>query len=225
MKKFTKLFLSCAAVAAVTAAVATSAMAAENISATYARDKDPNTGADLATGTVSITLPEDYTAETKTLLILKPGADKTKVEPAKILQIDQGAKIVKATVPALTEDGYFDSEKTEPMKGTYTVLMGGTGVDKVYETTFNIGGSNQLLGDIDNNKKINIADGTAILKHIGGTAILKGDALQAADTDDNGKINISDGVIELKHIGGTDTTKLGTKTISDKTKTVPEVAE
>ena len=37
MKKFSKLFLSCAAVAAVTAAVATSAMAAANgISATYA---------------------------------------------------------------------------------------------------------------------------------------------------------------------------------------------
>ena len=35
MKKFSKLFLSCAAVAAVTAAVATSAMAAGEISATY----------------------------------------------------------------------------------------------------------------------------------------------------------------------------------------------
>ena len=35
MKKFSKLFLSCAAVAAVTAAVATSAMAAGGISATY----------------------------------------------------------------------------------------------------------------------------------------------------------------------------------------------
>ena len=36
MKKFSKLFLSCAAVAAVTAAVATSAMAAGEISAAYA---------------------------------------------------------------------------------------------------------------------------------------------------------------------------------------------
>lgn len=35
MKKFSKLFLSCAAVAAVTAAVATSAMAAGEVSATY----------------------------------------------------------------------------------------------------------------------------------------------------------------------------------------------
>lgn len=35
MKKFSKLFLSCAAVAAVTAAVATSAMAAGEISAKY----------------------------------------------------------------------------------------------------------------------------------------------------------------------------------------------
>ena len=38
MKKFSKLFLSCAAVAAVTAAVATSAMAAGEISAEYSAE-------------------------------------------------------------------------------------------------------------------------------------------------------------------------------------------
>ena len=218
MKKFTKLFLSCAAVAAVTAAVATSAMAAGNISATYARDKDPNTGVDLATGTVSIKLPEDYTAETKTLLILKPGADKTKIEPAKILQIDQGDKIVKATVPALTEDGYFDSEQKEPMKGTYTVLMGGTGVDKVYETTFNIGGSNQLLGDVNNDKAIDTEDASSILQHYVELARLQNDALLAADANDDGVADTEDASLVLQNYVELDSS-LGTKTISEKTKT------
>ena len=66
MKKFSKLFLSCAAVAAVTAAVATSAMAA-GISATYAP-------ADATHETATLTIDASgYTAAQKTLLVLKPG--------------------------------------------------------------------------------------------------------------------------------------------------------
>ena len=84
MKKFSKLFLSCAAVAAVTAAVATSAMAA-GISATYAP-------ADATHETATLTIDASgYTAAQKTLLVLKPGKtlETVKVSEGDVLQIDQ----------------------------------------------------------------------------------------------------------------------------------------
>lgn len=63
MKKFSKLFLSCAAVAAVTAAVATSAMAA-GISATYAP-------ADATHETATLTIDASgYTAAQRLCLFL-----------------------------------------------------------------------------------------------------------------------------------------------------------
>ena len=58
MKKFSKLFLSCAAVAAVTAAVATSAMAAGEISDEYSAE------------TSMLKITTKYTADQKTLLIV-----------------------------------------------------------------------------------------------------------------------------------------------------------
>lgn len=172
MKKFTKLFLSVAAVTVVTAAVATSAMAAEKtLTASYATDEGG------ATGTVAITC--DSQDETKTLLILKPGSDRTNVKAADILQIDQNANITTAKVPAL-------SEEVEADKGTYTVLMGGTSGD-IYVGSFSIGGEPILLGDVDGKAGLDTRDSNAILywaideKPVEGKSGIVGKTINLAD--------------------------------------------
>jgi methionine-rich copper-binding protein CopC len=179
MKKFTKLFLSCAAVAAVTAAVATSAMAADKtLTATY---NDPADGA--ATTTVSIDCAS--TDETKTLVIVS-GTDITTIDTAKVIQIDQGATITSAIVSASLEDG------------TYTVLMGGTSGD-IYKGTFRIGAGGILLGDVDFNEKINLTDATKVVGHATKVTTLEGDAFTAADVDLNEKVNLTDATCIVKY--------------------------
>ena len=108
MKKLSKLFLSCAAVAAVTAAVATSAMAAGEVSATY------TPAADGAT-TASLKITTNYTADQKTLLIVPSSVTLDKVSADDVVQIDQNADIVDVVLPANLKDG------------KYTVYMGGDG--------------------------------------------------------------------------------------------------
>lgn len=215
MKKFTKLFLSCAAVAAVTAAVATSAMAADLAGVQYATDKNES-GAELATGTVTITLPTEFKDATKTLLILKPGADKTNIATAKILQIGQDAYTGKVTakVEALSAD---NADQT----GTYTVLMGGTeGV--IYEGSFRIGGSDRLLGDVEEDKALDAFDCLAIAKHAGGVQVITdNDTKLAADANDDAYIDAFDALDVAKKAanltpGSPDYITLGTSTISDK---------
>lgn len=152
MKKFTKLFLSCAAVAAVTAAVATSAMAAEmTLSAKY------NEPTDETAATTTVTITCDSEDEVQTLLILKPSYDKTSVKVADILQIDQqDSSITTATIPVLDEDN--DDEK-----GTYTVLVGGTS-GNIYAGTFSIGGTQVLIGDANQDNDVTNNDARLILQ-------------------------------------------------------------
>ena len=120
MKKFSKLFLSCAAVAAVTAAVATSAMAAGEISATY------TAAGENATAKLTIDA-SGYTADQKTLLIVPSSVSLDKVTADDVVQIDQNAEIVDVVLPADLKDG------------KYTVYMGGDG--QVYSTNFKVGNS------------------------------------------------------------------------------------
>ena len=166
MKKFTKLFLSCAAVAAVTAAVATSAMAAEKtLTASY--DKNATTG--LGEVTITCASKDDM----KTLLILKPGAKRDDIKPGEdILQIDQAAEITKATIPALNES----KDSSNPDKGTYTVLMGGTSGD-IYVGTFDIGATPYIVGDADGDKTVTIGDAQEI-----AAWLVKSESDQAAST-------------------------------------------
>ncbi len=174
MKKFTKLFLSCAAVAAVTAAVATSAMAADKtLTASY------SVAEGASVGTVTITCASED--EAKTLLILKPGADKTAIKTSDILQIDQAGTIATATVPVLDE---------EADKGTYIVLMGGTSGD-IYEGKFKIGQGEILMGDVDLDGKVNLTDATKIADHF-IKAYFDETALIAANVNEDEKVNLSD---------------------------------
>lgn len=185
MKKFSKLFLSCAAVAAVTAAVATSAMAAGEVSATY------TPAADGAT-TASLKITTNYTADQKTLLIVPSSITLDKVSADDVVQIDQNADIVDVVLPANLKDG------------TYTVYMGGDG--QVYSTNFKVGNaSSVLIGDVNQDASITLGDATAIVRHKTGAAtITDADALIAADTNYDDSITLGDATcIVMYKIGNT----------------------
>ena len=185
MKKFSKLFLSCAAVAAVTAAVATSAMAAGEVSATY------TPAADGAT-TASLKITTNYTADQKTLLIVPSSVTLDKVSADDVVQIDQNADIVDVVLPANLKDG------------TYTVYMGGDG--QVYSTNFKVGNaSSVLVGDVNQDASITLGDATAIVRHKTGAApITDADALIAADTNYDDSITLGDATcIVMYKIGNT----------------------
>lgn len=180
MKKFSKLFLSCAAVAAVTAAVATSAMAA-GISATYTAAGENETTAKLTIDA------SGYTADQKTLLIVPSSVSLDKVTAGDVVQIDQNAEIVDVVLPADLKDG------------TYTVYMGGDG--QVYSTNFKVGNaSSVLVGDVNQDTKINLSDATGVVQHaMKVKAITDADALIAADANDDSKINLSDATCIVKY--------------------------
>lgn len=180
MKKFSKLFLSCAAVAAVTAAVATSAMAAGEVSATY-------TPAETGATTASLKITTKYTADQKTLLIVPSSVSLDKVTADDVVQIDQNAEIVDVVLPADLKDG------------KYTVYMGGDG--QVYSTNFKVGNaSSVLVGDVNQDTKINLSDATGVVQHaMKVKAITDADALIAADANDDSKINLSDATCIVKY--------------------------
>ena len=189
MKKFSKLFLSCAAVAAVTAAVATSAMAAGEISATY------TAAGENATAKLTIDA-SGYTADQKTLLVLKPGKtlETVKVSEGDVLQIDQqdGNDTITVALPKDLADG------------KYTVYMGGDG--QVYSTNFKVGNaSSVLVGDVNQDASITLGDATAIVRHKTGAApITDADALIAADTNYDDSITLGDATcIVMYKIGNT----------------------
>lgn len=178
MKKFSKLFLSCAAVAAVTAAVATSAMAAGEVSATY------TPAADGAT-TASLKITTNYTADQKTLLIVPSSVTLDKVSADDVVQIDQNADIVDVVLPADLKDG------------TYTVYMGGDG--QVYSDTFRVGAGKVLIGDANQDGYVEAADATAILKYNINKYIFKDNGEEAADANQDGYVEADDATAILKY--------------------------
>lgn len=183
MKKFSKLFLSCAAVAAVTAAVATSAMAAGEVSATY------TPAADGAT-TASLKITTNYTADQKTLLIVPSSVTLDKVSADDVVQIDQNADIVDVVLPAKLKDG------------TYTVYMGGDG--QVYSTNFKVGNaSSVLIGDVNQDDEVTLADATEIiLDYVGTKEITNADAKVAADCNDDEDITLGDATCIINYYVG-----------------------
>lgn len=192
MKKFSKLFLSCAAVAAVTAAVATSAMAAGEISAKY-------TPAETGATTASLKIETKYDADQKTLLIVPSSVSLDKVTADDVVQIDQNAEIVDVVLPAKLKDG------------TYTVYMGGDG--QVYSDTFRVGAGKVLIGDADQDGFVDGGDATTILKYNVGSVELVGDGQAAADVDQDGFVDGGDATAILKYnVGVVDssTEKIGT---------------
>lgn len=183
MKKFSKLFLSCAAVAAVTAAVATSAMAAGEISATY------TAAGENATAKLTIDA-SGYTADQKTLLIVPSSVSLDKVTDGDVVQIDQNAEIVDVVLPEDLKDG------------KYTVYMGGDG--QVYSTNFNVGNvSSVLIGDVNQDDEVALADATEIiLDYVGTKEITNADAKVAADCNDDEDITLGDATCIINYYVG-----------------------
>lgn len=180
MKKFSKLFLSCAAVAAVTAAVATSAMAAGEISATYTAAGENETTAKLTIDA------SGYTADQKTLLIVPSSVSLDKVTADDVVQINQNAEIVDVVLPADLKDG------------KYTVYMGGDG--QVYSTNFKVGNaSSVLVGDATQDDSIDLDDATAVVKHYMEMNTLTGDALIAADANGDESVDLDDATCIVKY--------------------------
>ena len=200
MKKVTKLFLSVAAISALAAGLATSAMA---MTASY----------DATAGTVTITAEEgDLVASSeKTLLILNN--DAVTVTEADIVQIDQSEDIAEVPVGELAD-------------GTYYVRVGGDGhIDKA---EFTVGGESpyenpaRLLGDVDNDTYINMADTDGIIGEFLSAGTLTGDDLQAADTDEDLFVNMADTDAIIAYFLDATTADLGTKTLADRTAAISE---
>ena len=149
MKKFTKLFLSCAAVAAITAAVATSAMAADitgEVTGTYADGK--------------VTLTNNL-SDTCTVLVLGPGYTGTTVSENDILYIDQ---VDNGDFGDMGLKGGKLDEPTDH-QDTYTVKVGTTvdGAFKVLTGTFKLGtaaagGEDIVLGEVTGDTDIQDLD-------------------------------------------------------------------
>ncbi|MCH5209338.1 MAG: dockerin type I repeat-containing protein [Oscillospiraceae bacterium] len=190
MKKFTKLFLSCAAVAAVTAAVATSAMAASvtgDVEGTY----------DETTGNLKLTT--EFAAKDATILVLAPKTNVKEVKDTDILYINQVAD------GKFGEMGLMGSPTDD---GTYTVMVGSYVDDNfvVKTGTFTIGSAGEeiLVGDADGNNRITAGDATVVLQYSAGdkTKIKDEDFNKAAYCDGNNRITAGDATEILKYTSG-----------------------
>lgn len=189
MKKFTKLFLSCAAVAAVTAAVATSAMAAGEITGGVTGDVTvPETGAVTITNLSVGETPDPNTQVT--FLVFKGTAD-TDISADSVKGIDQGTAVQP------TNNG-LKSDVTVPESGqeTYTVKVGyyKSGAFKVKSGTFKLGtpaGEEYTIGDVSGEGDVDSLDAAAILSFDAGyetpTEILNvGKAITIVDAGTSG---------------------------------------
>lgn len=192
MKKFTKLFLSCAAAAALTAAVATSAMAAEG----DVDLKGAITGIYNA-GTLTLTAPNDEDAIKTVVVLDAEGADEdantVKIQNKNVIGIDQ---VTENTIVVK-----LDTAKVDTVNKKYTVLVGGS-AGQIYEATF--GGPNATasygqvtLGDTD----IDFEDAVLILKYELNKATLTDEQKLNANIVDieAGEIDFEDAVDILKY--------------------------
>lgn len=157
MKKFTKLFLSCTAVAAITAALSASAMAAE----VDLKGSDGIVGTyDTETGVVSLTTLPNADDAIKTVLVLKPSEVSASdtgitVVAENIIGIDQTADLTEVKL---------DASNVNTDSNNYTVFVGGSS-GKVYKATFGAGGAGILIGDVTLDDDISLGDALEIVNY------------------------------------------------------------
>lgn len=200
MKRFSKFMLSVAAVSAVTAAMAVSAMAAD-VTATYDTETD--------NGKVSITVPES-TGASQTLLVLNEDVDVTAENAdavvAQINQVDAeegDAEIKEFQLPAGIYAALAEGESK-----TYYIRIGGSkGTIQKGELKISKAGDTPvvelLVGDVDGDGIIDPGDASAVLKHDAGTVVLTGDALfRAAYCDGDDIADPADAARILKYDAG-----------------------
>lgn len=182
--KFKKLFLTFAAVTAVSTAMAVSASAA--MEAKYDKDTAPNvvklTGAELEDG------------ENTIVLFSGKNADVTTITSGIIKYINQGDKA----------QTYFVSIPVDTLDdGDYTVKVGGeNGAIQVAE--FKVGAPyknpDRLLGDVTNDSQVSNADALVILEYdASGEGLDDLDTLSSADANDDGQASNADALLVLEY--------------------------
>lgn len=195
---FKKALMTCAAVGALSVAMAASAFAANEL--TVSQDKTD----DVENGKVSITAGLDGASGQMTVLIFAEGADTDEdgLTADEILYIDQLA----ATTENLFQGMGIRSTAIENGKlkaGTYTVLVGSDAEDAgILSGTLTVtaGGASIQLGECDGITGIDGGDVVAVLNHMLERTLLTGDALVAADCDGITGIDGGDVVAILNHM-------------------------
>lgn len=191
MKKFTKLFLSCTAVAAITAALSASAMAAE----VDLKGSDGIVGTyDTETGVVSLTTLPNADDAIKTVLVLKPSEVSASdtgitVVAENIIGIDQTAELTEVKL---------DASNVNTDNNNYTVFVGGSS-GKVYKATFGAGGAGLLMGDVDFSEEVDLDDALAVIQHSVKLSPLTGDALLAGDVDETEEVDLDDALCIIRY--------------------------
>lgn len=194
MKKFTKLFLSCAAVAAITAAVATSAMAAEL--------KGQLAGSTYEDGKLTIVAPADMDTTKAATLLVVPG-DGTSVDAATVEAIDQSASGV-----AFDKTGL----KNAPTEGKYKVMLGYYDTNGTFKkATSNLFGAGVKIGDANLDDDITLKDATAIIQYsLKGVALKSDEAMLAADANQDDDVTLKDATAVIQYsLKGVDNGKIG----------------
>ena len=209
--KLKKILLASATVAAFSAVMSISALAANTITPQYTAATDTKT----AVVTVA-DAPEFTDGSSYTMLILNTnnGAVLTTIANTDIKQIGEEPvtyKNVEIPVGDLTEGA------------TYEVRMGGDG--NLWTGTFTVPKATPdnpyytdgtiLVGDADTNGSISINDASTVASALATGSYASKDAEQAADADDNGAVSINDASTIASHLAGVDV-GLGSKTLSQK---------
>ena len=175
MKKFTKLFLSCALVSALAITASSAAFAAEKdlVSTEGLRGKvtiDDTTGAAAISG---LAVNDTVDAGTEVTFLVIKGAVDTTVSDSTVMGIDQNTNAEAGTAVQPTNAGLKtgDDGVVTPDTGTqeYTVMVGYTSNNtfKKATGTFTLGevvGTERIIGDADFNGKIQAMDATCVAR-------------------------------------------------------------
>lgn len=200
MRAMKKMLISAAACGVLAAAVSASALCAQidvTDGATYAQDSSGNY-------TVSVDASRMLTQNSgqMTVMVTKAGALEKGLKNDDILYIDQVA----------SADGIF---KNMGVKGkleagaTYDVFVGGSDVKSgneaaFYRTSFTVAADNTLnWGDIDGNKKVELADATLLLYHVSNIQMLSytdAELKTVGDMNKDDKVELADATLLLYHV-------------------------
>ena len=216
--KLKKILLASATVAAFSAVMSISALAANTITPEYT----PATATKTAVVTVA-DAPVFTDGSSYTMLILNTnnGAVLTTIANTDIKQIGEEPvtyKNVEIPVGDLTAGA------------TYEVRMGGDG--NLWTGTFTVpkatpdnpwASSTRKLGDVAKDDKITLADTVPIINHYLESTLLTGEDLQSADVTDDGKITLGDTVPIINYQLDIDKSLDG-KTVATKSTYVTETS-
>lgn len=112
-------------------------------------------------------------------------------------KVDESSKVEEISRKSEESSSKPDSSKPENESNNSTGHQGGkeSGNDSMTEEKW-------LLGDVNNDKKIDIEDAVMIINNINGVKVLSSDEILRADVDSNKTIDIEDAVAIISHVNG-----------------------